>query len=78
MPVPLHGIQKLKKESDWIISQISKCYDIAKYKKGKKFDKKDVEQLFHDVLELISTVHEKQHINITRKYKVDLLYHAEK
>ena len=78
MPVPSHGIQQLKKESDWIISQTSKYYDIAKYEKGKKFDKKDVEQLFHDVLELITTVQEKQQINITRKYKVDPLYHVEK
>ena len=78
MPAPSHGIQQLKKESDWIISQTSKHYDIAKYEKGKKFDKKDVEQLFHDVLELITTVQEKQQINITRKYKVDLLYHVEK
>ena len=78
MPGTSHEIQRLKEESEWILSQTSKYYDVIRNENGKKFDKKDVEQLFNDVWEFISQVHEKHHIKVTHKYRVDLLYHVEK
>ena len=78
MPVSSSQQRQLESETENIISRTSKYYNPTQCPKGKKFNKKDVELLFKEVLEQVDDMQEQQHIKITDKYKMGLLLHIEK
>ena len=65
----------LQNESDRIVKETSKHYDVHQSPQGKQFSQTDVEKLFQDVLEEINKV--QAQLKLTEKYKVDLLYFLE-
>ena len=70
--------RRLEYVTENIIFKTSKYYNPTHFSNGKKFNKKDVEQLFKDILEQVADMQEEEHMKITDKYKVGLLYHVEK
>ena len=68
-------VHRLQNKTDGIIEETSKHY-ITRYKKGKKFNQKDVEVLFKDILEAINEIHDEK-FGVTDDYKVDLVYFIE-